>query len=120
MPGRKVKDDPMVRLAQKSLTCCFASEHAGFAFDAEPVFETAAARNQPYDGLGEVDVEIVADDVPPDVGGGAAQQAAEKSGEILLCTRVADHAFDLAGGDVEGSDQGLSAVAAVLELAPLD
>src|SRR5579864_1331683 len=120
MPGREVKDDLMVRLAQKSLTCCFGSEHPRLAFDAEPVLETAVASNYANDGLGEVDVEIVADDVPPGGGGGATQQAAEKSGEILLGARVAAHAFDLAGGDIEGSDQGLSAVAAILELAPLD
>src|ERR1700730_1386865 len=81
------------------------------AVDAELALETAGARNKANDGLGEVDVEIVADDVPPSVGGGAVQQAAEKSGEILLSPGIADHAFDLAGGNVEGRDQGLSAVA---------
>ncbi len=120
MPGREVKDDLMIRLAQKGLAGCFASEHPRLAFDAEPVLETAVARNQANDGFGEVDVEIVADDVPPGVGGGAAQLAAEKSGEILLGARVTDHASDLAGGDVERGDQGLSAMAAVLELTPLD
>ena len=69
MPGREVKDDLMIRLAQKGLAGCFASEHPRLAFDAEPVLETAVARNQANDGFGEVDVEIVADDVPPGVGG---------------------------------------------------
>src|SRR5437660_11670957 len=32
----------------------------------------------------------------------------------LLRPGIADHAFDLAGGDVESGDQGLSAMAAVL------
>ena len=38
----------------------------------------------------------------PVFGGTATQQPAEKSREILLRPGVADHAFDLAGGDVEG------------------
>jgi hypothetical protein len=54
------------------------------------------------------------------MGCGAAQQAVEKSRKILFGARVADHARDLAGGDIEAGDQGLGAVAAVFELAPLD
>jgi hypothetical protein len=65
-------------------------------------------------------VEIVADDVPPGVTGSAAQHVAEKTREILLSPCIADHPFDLAGGDIESGDQGLSAVTPVLELAPLD
>ena len=72
------------------------------------------------DGLGEVDIEIVADDIPPDVAGGARQQAAEKARKILFGPGIADHPFDLAGGNVEGRNQSLSTVAAVLELTPLD
>ena len=68
----------------------------------------------------KVDVEIVADDVPAGIGGNAAQQAAEKPCEVILRPGIADHAFDRAGGDVEGGDQGLSTMAAVLELTPLD
>jgi hypothetical protein len=52
--------------------------------------------------------------VPPRVGGGAVEQVAEKSREILLGPAVTDHALDFAGGDVKGRNQGLSAVAAVL------
>src|SRR6266480_65852 len=110
----------MLRLAQERLTGRLGSEHAGLAFDAEVAVEAAVAGNEADDGLGEVDVEIVADDVPAGVGSGAAQQVAEKSCEILLGSGIADHALDLAGGNVEGGDQGLSAVAPVLELAPLD
>src|SRR6266852_926335 len=109
----------MVGLAQERLAGGLGREHARLAFDAELALETAVARNQADDGLGEVDVEIVADDVPPNVGG-ITQHAAEKSREILLRAGIADHAFDLAGGNIEGGDQGLSAVAAVLELTPLD
>src|SRR3977135_244027 len=110
----------MILLTQKGLTCCLGSEHAGLAFDAEVAFETAIARNQANDGLGEMDVEIVADDIPPCAGGSSAQHIAEKSREVLLSPGVTDHPLDLAGGDVESGDQGLSAVAAVLELASLD
>src|SRR5579863_3534798 len=78
------------------------------------------AGNQANDGLGEVDVEIVADDIPAGIGGNAAQQAAEKPCEVILRPGIADHAFDCAGGDVEGGDQGLSAMTAVLELTPFD
>jgi hypothetical protein len=35
-------------------------------------------RNEANDGLGEMDVEVVANDIPPCVGGGAAQQGVEK------------------------------------------
>src|SRR5262249_22300186 len=36
--------------------------------------EAAMPRNKANDGLGEMDVEVVANDIPPCVGGGAAQQ----------------------------------------------
>ena len=36
------------------------------------------------DGLGEMDVEVVANDIPPCVGGGAAQQGVEKTSKVLL------------------------------------
>ena len=120
MFGREVEGDAMVWLAQERLTGGLGSKHTGLAFDAEVALEAAVVGNEADDGLGEVDVEIVADDVPPGVAGGAAQQIVEKSRKILLCAGIADHAFDLAGGNIEGGDQGLSAVAAVLELTPLD
>jgi hypothetical protein len=63
-----------------------------------------------------VNVEIVANDVPPHIDSGAAEQVAETSREILLRPGVADRPLDLAGGNVESGDQGLSAVTAVLEL----
>src|SRR5271170_451349 len=77
-------------------------------------------RNEANHGLGEVDVEVVADDIPPCIGCGAAQQIVEESGEILLGPGVADHCADLASGDIKTGDQGLSAVAAIFELASLD
>jgi hypothetical protein len=117
--GCEVEGYAMVALAQERLAGGPGREHARLAFEAEVAFETAEARHQADDGFGEVDVEIVTDDVPPNVRG-ITQHAAEKSREILFGPPIADHAFDLAGGDVEGGDQGLRAMAAVLELAPLD
>ena len=67
-----------------------------------------------------MDIEIVADDIPPCDGGGAAQQGVEKPRKILLTAGVTDHAFDGAECDVESGDQGLCAVAAILEFTPLD
>ena len=84
MLGREVEGDAMVWLAQKRHTGGLGCEHARPTFDAELALETTGARNKANDRLGEVDVEIVADDVPPSVGDGAVQQAAEKSREILL------------------------------------
>src|SRR5215813_10783744 len=59
-------------------------------------------------------------DIPPCVGGGAAQQGVEKTSKVLLGPGVADHPGDFAGRDIETGDQGLRAVAAILEFAPLD
>src|SRR6516164_4889171 len=77
-------------------------------------------RNEANDGLGEMDVEVVANDIPPCVGGGAAQQGVEKTSKVLLGPGVADHPGDFADRDIETGDQGLRAVAAILEFEPLD
>src|SRR4030088_2987553 len=95
-------------------------EHAAFALDAQSALDAAGACNQANHRFGEVDVEVVADDVPARVGGGAVKQVAEKSREVLLAAGISDHALDLAGGDVEGGDQRLSAVTAIFELVPFD
>src|ERR1700683_2608806 len=110
----------MVLLAQKRFAGCFGGKHAGLAFDTEFAVEVAMARNEANHGLGEMDVEVVADDIPPCIGCGAAQQMVEKSCKILLGPGVADDCADLAGGDIETGDQGLRAVAAIFELAALD
>ena len=39
------------------------------------------------------------------------EQLVEEGGEVRLGAAVADHALDLAAGDVEDGDQGLGAVA---------
>src|ERR1700726_2611613 len=110
----------MVCLAQKRFAGCLGSEHAGLTFDAEVAVEAAMLRNKANDGLGEMDVEVVADDIPPCIGGGAAQQGVEKTCKVLLGPGVADHPGDFADRDIETGDQGLRAVAAILEFAPLD
>ena len=53
------------------------------------------SRNTANDGLGEMDVEVVANDIPPCVGGGTAQQGVEKTSEVLLGPGVADHPMTL-------------------------
>src|SRR4029077_17676117 len=93
--------------------------HTGLTFDAEVAVEAAMLRNKANDGLGEMDVEVVANDIPPCVGGGAAQQGVEKTGKVLLGPGIADHPGDFADRDIETGDQGLRAVAAILEFAPL-
>ena len=115
MLGREVEDDAMVALAQKRFAGCLGSEHAGLTFDAEVAVEAAMLRNKANDGLGEMDVKVVANDVPPCVGGGAAQQGVEKTCKVLLGPSVADHPGDFADRDIETGDQGLRAVAAILE-----
>src|ERR1700732_3666744 len=110
----------MVSLAQKRFAGCLGSEHAGLAFAAEVAVEAAMLRNKANDGLGEMDVEVVADDIPPCVGGGGAQQGVEKTCKVLLGPGVADPPGDFADRDIETGDQGLRAVAAILEFAPLD
>src|SRR6516162_8029402 len=106
----------MVSLAQKCFAGCLGGEHAGLTFDAEVVVEAAMPRNEANDGLGEMDVEVVANDIPPCVGGGAAQQGVEKTSKVLLGPGVADHPGDFADRDIETGDQGLSAVAAILDV----
>src|SRR5580658_2691818 len=50
----------------------------------------------------------------------AGQQGVEKTSKVLLGAGVADHPDDFADRDIETGDQGLRAVAAILEFAPLD
>ena len=71
--------------------------------------------NKANDRLGEMGVEVVANDIPPCVGGGAAQQSVEKTCKVLLGPGVADHSDDFADRDIETGDQGLRAVAAILD-----
>ena len=51
------------------------------------------ARDQANHGLGEVDIEIVANDIPPRVGAGTVQQGFEEAREVLLAAGIADHTF---------------------------
>ena len=45
---------------------------------------------------------------------------AEKARKILFGPGIADHAFDLAGGNIEGRNQGLGAMTVIFEFTPLD
>ena len=112
MPGWKTR--------QECFSGRLGSEHARPSFGAEIDLEAAGAGNETNDGLREVDVEIVADNVPLCGGSSAAEQAAEKACEIFFRPGVADDALDFASGHVKSGDQGLSAVALVFELASLD
>src|ERR1700676_5130598 len=98
----------MVSLAQKRFAGCLGSKHAGLAFDAEFAVEAAMLCHEANDVLGGGDVEVVADDIPPRVGGSAAQRGVEKSCKILLGPSVADHPGDFAVRDIEGGDRGPS------------
>src|SRR3974390_1808545 len=120
MLGREVEGDAMLRVAQERFPCCLGCEQARSSFDAEFDLEAAGAGNEANDGLREVDVEIIADDVPLCGRSGTVEQAAQKPCEILFSPGVANNALNLSGSDVESGDQGLSAMALVLELAAFD
>lgn len=102
-----MQGNAMLRIAQERFPCRLRCEYARPAFDAEFDLEAAGTSNEADDGLREMDVEIVADDVPLCSGSGTAEQAAEKPREILFGPGVADNARNLSRGDVESGDQGL-------------
>ena len=110
----------MLRVAQECFSGRLGCEHARLSFDAKIELEAADTGNEAHDGLRKVDVEIVAENGPVCGGSGAAEQVAEKPREILFRPGIAYDAFDLASGDVESGDEGLSAVALIFELASLD
>jgi hypothetical protein len=120
MSGREVESNAMVRVAQKRSASGLRSQDAGSTFDSQLIFNAADAGNQADDRFREMNIEIVTDDVPARIGSGVAQQAAEKPREILFRPGIADHPLDLASGDIEGGDQGLSAVALVFEFSSFD
>src|SRR5271165_3211102 len=97
-----MKGDAVLGLTQEGGAGGLGSEYTGPTFDAELVLEPAVASYETDDGLGKVDVEVVADDVPPAIELASAQQPAQKAGEILFGPGIADHALDLAGGNIEG------------------
>src|SRR5262252_8270861 len=87
---REVEGDPMLWLREECLPSGSVGEHAGLAFDAEGTLHATGARNQTNDGLRQVDVEIVADEIPFGVGAVAAQHASQKACEVLLGPAVAN------------------------------
>jgi hypothetical protein len=60
-------------------------------------------------------VEIVGNDVPASGQRRGREQALQEARIVLLGARVTDGADDLAGGNIEGRDQGLGAVADIFE-----
>ena len=96
MLGGEVEDDAMVSVAQK----CFVVALEASTPDL-PLMPRSPSRPQCRATT-------------------AAQQGVEKTSKVLLGPGVADHPGDFAGRDIETGDQGLRAVAAILEFAPLD
>jgi hypothetical protein len=119
MLGGEVEDDAVLGIAQKRLPARHRLQDAALALDPEILLQAAVARDQPDHAFREVDVEVVADEVPADVPGRAREQLIEEAGEVLLGAALADGALHAPGGDVEAGDQGLGPMAAVLELLPL-
>jgi hypothetical protein len=66
--GGEVEDDAVRRIAQELFARLLGREHAAFALDAQSALDAAVACNQANHRFGEVDVEVVADDVPARVG----------------------------------------------------
>ena len=118
--GREVEGNAVLRVAQERFSRRLRCEHTRLSFNAELKLEAAGTGEEADDGFREVDVEIVADDVPLRGGSGSAEQAAEKPRKILFGPAFADNAINLSGADVESGDQGLSAMALVFELAAFD
>ena len=62
----------------------------------------------------------MAHDPPRGLRRGTREQVAKEAGVVLLGAPVADHALDPAAHHIKAGDQGLGAMALILELAPLD
>ncbi len=118
--GGKMEGDPVALVAQEGLAAGARFEDAALAFYPEVLVDPAVAGDQPHDGLGEVDVEVVADDAPWLVRHPLAEARLEEGCEVGFGTAFADRALERAGGDIEGGDERLRAVALVFELPALD
>jgi hypothetical protein len=96
--------------AWNSAIChCRAISHNGSNSRALMLRPMSASRQ-----CGSIRVQLVIDAVP------GSGQGVEKTSKVLLGPGVADHPGDFADRDIETGDQGLRAVAAILEFAPLD
>jgi hypothetical protein len=85
-------DVPFIRL---NLICHDESPYAAGVFVSlsrdvgrQRSWLAAMARDQVNHGLGEVDIEIVAYDIPPRVGAGTVQQGFEEAREVLLAAGI--------------------------------
>ena len=89
-------------------------------FPSQVLGDTAAPGDDPDHALGQVDVQIVRHDLPLDIGCGAVEHSFKESREVGFAPVLADPAGNLSGRHVEPGDQGLGAVADILELPPFD
>ncbi len=119
MARREMEVDPVALITQEGFPCLFRFQDAGFALYSKLILDSAMVGNQTHHAIGKMGIEIVSDDAPLPVRGGA-QEAVEKGSEILLGTSVADCLDHIAGDHIEGGDQGFCAVAFVFEFPALD
>ena len=64
MLGGEMEGDPVAGVAQKGLAAGEGFEDAALAFFPELLFDAAVAGHQTHDALGDVGVEVVANDTP--------------------------------------------------------
>ncbi len=91
----------------------------GFAFFAKLFIAAAEPGHEADNPFGHMGVEVIADDFPSLRVPVRGEQRLKASHVIGLGAAVTHNALNFAGDNVEGSDQGLRAVADILELAPL-
>ena len=118
--GGEMEGDPVALVAQEGLAAGARFEDAALALFPEIAFDCAVAGDQTHDALGEVDVEVVANDAPLLIRRSLAEAGVEEGCEVGFSAAFADRALERAGGDIEGGDERLRAVALVLELPALD
>lgn len=114
--GCVVKDHRLVWLGEKRLAGGHRLQEARLAFYAQFDIQPTEFRGGADQGFGLVRVELVQDEMIHPVAGVELDHPLDKAGEVRLGACVSDPSTHLAGGDLEGGDQGLGAVASVLEL----
>ena len=114
-----MEDDAVTGIAQECGPAGPRLQGADLSLYPKILLQAAVAGHQADHAFREMDVEVVADDVPADVAGHAREQILKEAGEVSLGAALADRAANLPGGDVEAGDHGLGTVATVLELLPL-
>ncbi len=106
--------------AQEGLTTELGLEDATPGFFAEILIKATMPGNQTDDTFRQMDVEIVCNNPPFGLWRLVCDQSVQEDGEVLFGAPRANAAYDRAGCNVEGGDQGLGAVADILILPPLD